>query len=71
MDERGGNGFDRSKTSNTDQWMHRQAIQLVAQLPDDTAAALAVLDRARELLVCWDALAPPQATPVRPVLVKG
>jgi hypothetical protein len=29
-----------------DAWTHRQAIQ-VAQLPDDTEAALAVLDRAR------------------------
>ncbi len=28
-----------------DSWTHRQAIQLVAQLPDDTEAALAVLDR--------------------------
>ena len=42
-----------------DAWTHRQAIQLVAQLPDDTEAALAVLDRARQLLVYWDQMPEP------------
>lgn len=36
-----------------DPWTHRQAIQIVAQLPDDTDTALTVLERARELLLAW------------------
>ena len=44
-----------------DSWTHRQAIQVVAQLPDDTEAALAVLDRARQLLTCWDQMPDPVA----------
>ena len=42
-----------------DSWTHRQAIQVVATLPDDTEAALAVLDRARQLLVYWDQMSEP------------
>ena len=52
-----------------DEWTHRQAIQIVAQLPDDTEAALAVLERARELLVCWDRV--DDAERPRPTLVTG
>jgi hypothetical protein len=42
-----------TRAGSVDSWTHRQAIQIVAQLPDDTDTALAVLARARELLVCW------------------
>ena len=42
-----------------DSWTHRQAIQVVATLPDDTEAALAVLERARQLLTCWDQMPEP------------
>ena len=57
----------RAGTGSGDPWTHRQAIQVVAIIPDDTDAALAVLDRARELLVCWDRL-PARPTPI---LVKA
>lgn len=55
----------------SDEWTHRQAIQIVAQLPDDSAAALAVLDRARELLICWNRRFEAEERPLKPVLVKG
>jgi hypothetical protein len=48
-----------ARKRTVDAWTHRQAIQLVAQLPDDTEAALAVLDRARQLLVYWDQMPEP------------
>jgi hypothetical protein len=51
-----------------DAWTHRQAIQIVAQLPDDTDTALAVLARARELLVCWGEREEPKE--LRPALVR-
>lgn len=35
------------------QWTHRQALQIIEQLPDNTAAAIAVLDRAKALLEMW------------------
>ena len=44
-------------------WRKRQALQLVSQLPDNTADALAVLDHARDF-VMWsreDAEEPPSA----------
>jgi hypothetical protein len=44
--------MDTNRDRN-DAWTHRQAIQIVAQLPDDEDAALAVLERAKELLTCW------------------
>jgi hypothetical protein len=49
----------KSRRGVTDAWTHRQAIQVVAMLPDDTEAALAVLDRARQLLLCWDQMPEP------------
>ena len=52
-----------------DEWTHRQAIQIVAQLPDDTEAALAVLERARELLVAWGTV--DNVEHIRPTLVTG
>jgi hypothetical protein len=57
-----------ARKRTTDAWTHRQAIQVVAQLPDDSEAALAVLDRARQLLLCWDQMPEPVS---RPVLVKA
>jgi hypothetical protein len=48
-----------ARKRTVDSWTHRQAIQVVAQLPDDTEAALAVLDRARQLLTCWDQMPEP------------
>lgn len=36
------------------QWTHRQALQIIGQLPDDLTEAIAVLDRARFLLESWD-----------------
>jgi hypothetical protein len=51
-----------------DQWTHRQAINIVAQLPDDTEAALAVLERARELLIAWDGAN--EVKGPKPILVK-
>jgi hypothetical protein len=57
-----------SRPPKVDHWMHRQAIQIVAQLPDDPEVALAVLTRARELLVCWEDRVAPQD--LRPTLVR-
>jgi hypothetical protein len=33
-----------------DRWLRRQAMQIVVQLPEEDAEALAVLDHARRLL---------------------
>ena len=57
-----------ARKRTVDSWTHRQAIQLVAQLPDDTEAALAVLERARQLLTCWDQMPEPVTGPA---LVKA
>lgn len=35
----------------TERWLKREAIQLVAQLPDDQTQALKVLEYARQLVV--------------------
>ena len=68
----GSTGSSEPKTGRkTDQWTHRQAIQMVAQLPDDMEAALAVLERARQLLLCWDGFAELLERPQKPILVKG
>ena len=52
MNDQNG-GKPRPRTSVGDQWTHRQALQVLAQLPDDQQEALAVLDRARALLEMW------------------
>jgi hypothetical protein len=47
------------ENSGTDRWLRREAIQIVAQLPDDESQALMVLEYARQLVVGF--LAEPQA----------
>ena len=59
------------KTAGVDQSIHRMAIQIVAQLPDDTEKALAVLNRARELLECWGSRLEPTRKPAKPMLVRS
>jgi hypothetical protein len=41
-------GFE---SSGTERWLKREAVQIVAQLPDDQAQALRVLEYARRLVV--------------------
>ena len=53
-----------------DRWTNHQAIQIVAMLPEDTEKALAILDRARWLLICWNCEAPTPIRAIAPVLVK-
>lgn len=36
------------------QLIHRQALQILAILPDDLGQATAILDRAKFLLGCWE-----------------
>lgn len=43
-------GYRRSRAPGRDQQLKRLAIQLAAQLPDDAAEALDVLDHVRTLL---------------------
>lgn len=52
MKENGGKGPGQSPLT-ADQWTHRLALQLLNGLPEDHQHALAVLDRARFLLECW------------------
>lgn len=40
----------RERQSAREQWIRRQAAQIVAQLPDNDREAQAVLDHARELV---------------------
>lgn len=61
--------------SDADQWTHRQAIQVIGLLPDNQDQALAILERARFLLKCWD-LQPEDfdrsnVERIRPKLVTG
>jgi hypothetical protein len=57
-----------ARKRTVDACIHREAIQMVAMLPDGTEAALAGLDRARQLLVYWDQMPEPVT---RPTLVKA
>jgi hypothetical protein len=49
------------ENSGTDRWLRREAIQIVAQLPDDESQALMVLEYARQLVVGFLAEHQPQA----------
>jgi len=49
------------ENSATDRWLRREAIQIVAQLPDDESQALMVLEYARQLVVGFLAEHQPQA----------
>lgn len=74
MNEGNGNGRRSPVTGPAaDQWTHRQALQLVAMLPDDLVQATAILDRAKYLLDCWTLRPeePPTAAiqPFRPKVV--
>jgi hypothetical protein len=50
-----GKGFAAKSggSAAADQWTHRQALHLIALLPDDQQQAIAILERARFLLSCW------------------
>ncbi len=71
IDDGGNGGFSDLPGRQT---THRLALQVVAALPDDMAAALAVLDRAKFLLECWQLEQEPSEVPqlvVRPRLVRN
>jgi hypothetical protein len=50
------------ENSGTDRWLRREAIQIVAQLPDDESQALMVLEYARQLVIGFLAEHQPQAS---------
>lgn len=58
-------------TPAPDAWLKRQAINVVAQLPDDPADAIAVLKHAERLVRTYLAPdLPPELTITRPRLIK-
>lgn len=55
--------FERRES---EQWLRRQALNIVAQLPDDPEAALAILSRAETFIRGF--LQEPGRAPTRPAL---